>query len=171
MEPQRRLSIEPLKQSIKLGLGAMALIVLVLINSNIHELVLCLMKNPIDKVVVAPPSLSPNCTSRSFRHGLAVDICQGEDTSMVAFYLKDTILRSYSDAEATRLVDWLRRCTGPDYRQACPLYPSSNPKCPSYSLLNSLDYICHLNDSSYLVINRFPFMKKESKDVIAFLLR
>ena len=106
---------ELFKQCIKLALGATALVVLVLINSNIHQMVLCLMRAPIDKVMVSPPPLMPNCTSHTFRHGLdlRVDVCRGEETGMVAFYLENAILRSYSLEDSTRLVDWLRRCTAP----------------------------------------------------------
>ena len=173
MDPQRPLSVELFKQRIKLALGATALVVLVLINSNIHQMVLCLMRAPLDKVMVSPPPLMPNCTRHTFRHGLdlRVDVCRGEETGMVAFYLENAILRSYSLEDSTRLVDWLRRCTGHDFLLVCPLYSSSMPDCTYYSPLNPNDFICYRNTTMYLVINRFRFSKKESMNVLAFILQ
>ena len=65
MDPQRPLSVELFKQSIKLALGATALVVLVLINSNIHQMVLCLMRAPLDKVASPDAQLyQPHLPSR-----------------------------------------------------------------------------------------------------------
>ena len=174
MESQSSLAMVLCKQSLTIGISTTALIVLVLINSNVHQMMLCLLKNPIDKVTVAPPPSILNCTSKTFHHGidLRVDVCRGDVDNKVAFFLKKTILRSYTDDDATRLADWLRRCTAPGLfpPTTCLFYPTNNPECPDYSPFNENDFLCHHNNTMHLVINRFRFMKKESKDVIDFIL-
>jgi hypothetical protein len=157
-------------QTLKLGLGVITLIILGFITSDIHEMARCLMKLPIDWGVTPPP----NCSTNYFGYGLdlKVVVCRGDESSVVNFYQKDTMLRSFSAKETPNMVDWLHRCSGPQIKTpTCPLYETGRPDCPSYNPLTLNDYLCFQDDYLILVINKFRLTKKESDDVIAFLLR
>ena len=163
------------KQVVKLGFGATALVTLALINSNIHQMVLCLMKTPVDRAMVAPPAAIPNCSSRTFHHGLdlRVDVCRGEASDVVVFYLENTLLRTFSVDDSPQFVEWLRRCAGQEPQKACPLYATDNSQCPFYAPFTREDYVCYCNHTlglDHLVINGFRLMRLESRDVVSYII-
>ena len=157
---EQALTMEGIKQSAKFGIGVTALIILMFINSNIHQLVVCLMRSPVDSVIIAPPA---NCTSNIFNYGLElkVDLC---DTAII-FYIDKKLLRSFEREEATAFKDWLRRCTS---QHPCPV-TSSDAQCPAMSAFTESDYLCFDNNRDYLVINGFRLIHYESIDVIKFI--
>lgn len=162
-----------LQHSAKVGFGLIALIILAFITSDIHTMALCMMKTPIDWVQTPPPSAKLNCTTRYFRYDLSlkVQVCNERESDSVTFYLNDDMLRSFSAKESTDLIDWLRRCSGPAHGPSCPLFSTGYPDCPSYTPFSLTDYICHHNATINLVINKVRFMKKESNEVMLFLLQ
>ena len=169
MEVKKSLSLELCKQATQLGFGATALAILVLINSNIHQLVICMMKEPIDHVITAPPSYR-NCSSHSFPGHVDLRIVMCEQSTLT-FHLDGSVLRLYSAREAKDLRDWLRRCTREDYKDLCHFNKTSNLHCYNKSSIFKSDYLC-FNDSfkrDYLVIGGFRLTTQETDNVISYL--
>ena len=168
------LSVILCRHAVKLGLGIFFVVILSFITSDIHAMAACMLKStPIDWVTNAPPPQKLNCTAGYFRPDLdlKVEVCRGYESSMVTFYLTNATLRSYSTKDSTELVDWLRRCSGPVHGTACPLFSTGRSDFPSYTPLSFTVYMCHHNNSMNLVIHGIRLSKKESNDVLAFLLR
>ena len=156
---------EACQQIGKLAFGATLVTILVFINNDVHQLVKCIMESPIDRTTFAPPPI--NCTSREIGQGirLRVDVCE---PPVIAIYINDAILRSYSGPNATAFNGWLHQCYTTNYPKACPI--QITPKCPHYIAFGDDAALCYHNHQfAYLVIGGFQFSKRESVDLIAFI--
>jgi hypothetical protein len=165
---ERSFSWEAFLQCCKLAFGAILVTILVLINSDIHRLVDCLITNPIDHTIVAPPSI--NCTSLSIGYALRpkirVDVC---DPPMVAIYVNDSILRAYSGLDASALFEWMNRCYRTNYLKACPVF--STVVCPHYIPHSDVGLCYYNNVFSYIVIGGVRFSHRESLDLLTFIIQ
>jgi hypothetical protein len=161
---QRAINWEAFLQSCQLIFGVAMVTVLILINADIRQLVDCLLKAPIDRTFLAPAPL--NCTRLDSHYDLKirVDVC---DPAVIAIYVNNSVLRSYSGRNATGLVDWLNRCYRSDYLKACPVY--STVTCPHY-IPHADAGICYYNNQlEYFAISDFRFSRRESFDLLTFI--
>jgi hypothetical protein len=155
---------EAFLQVCQLGFGLTMVAILILIDSDIQRLVDCLLNKPIDRTYLAPPPI--NCTSLDIQYDLKirVDVCE---PAVVAIYVNNSVLRSYSGQNATDLVDWLSRCYRTNYLRACPVF--STVTCPHF-ISHSDAGICYYNHQfAYFVISGFRFSRRESLDLIRFI--
>ena len=172
------------KEVTKVGLGLMVVVVLAIINNNIHELVRCAMRIPAVPVTppippsTVPPAPGVNCTSKTFQQSLRlrVDVCHKAGPSsgppIIAFYIEDSVLRVFSSEETPEFISWLRRCTGENYQKACLIYRGKKDRHCNFSPFDQWNHICYADtkEFSYLVIDGFRLYKEESLDCIDFIL-
>jgi hypothetical protein len=171
------------KQIAKFALSASALIVLVVINHNVHQLLQCMLQQPIDSIITPPSTTNSvpgvNCTSEVLQTGiqLRIDVCvsnrQLNEAPVISLYLNKTILRVYSETDTKVLVDLLRRCTGKDFERSCQLFKNDKGPCWFYAQLNKWDHICYSEYLifDYFVINGLRLFKKESVLLLEIILK
>ncbi len=165
--PERDVGWEVCKQACKLVFGAAIITVLAIMNANLHQLLLCVMRSPLENIAIIPIDhvISPpiNCTSHHINPQLKLrlEIC---DPPAIRLVIDSNVLRTYSGSDALVFADWLRRCL----LYPCPTYMSS--VCPRYVPYSDA-VLCFDDDGfDFLVINGLKFPHAESVELITYIV-
>lgn len=139
------------KQGFKVGVGICAVIVLALINNNLHELIGCLSRtNPPTPTPAHHSSiLNQQCNEKTLHSivNMTLTCCQHN-------YIKVTensiILVEYKMEQAFKFLDWINQC----FNAECPLHEYNRSKCTYLSYFQK-NMICFDKNKhiDYLVIN------------------
>lgn len=149
-QARRTLTLELAGQTAKFGLATFAIVTLLIINSNLRQLIICLGADG-GGVARATPSralTTPAASCQKHRFGqvtsLELDCCN----SSVTIRSDGVLLVDYSHASS--FVEWIRKCR----RRDCSykLNPGRGD-CPKISRFGS-DFLC-LNGSQHVVYGAF----------------
>lgn len=129
---------------LKTSLTTVIIVILAFMNSNLHDLVKCLMVPQHVTHVSSAPIVAPppsNCSTRTFDFGtvLRMDICRYDGRPVIDIYMDNAMLRSFEGDSAVSFTEWVYRCTTSDPLTYCPL--RSTVQCPHYTAFGS-DSIC-----------------------------
>lgn len=150
------------QQIFKAGFASCAVIALILINSNIHQLVACIKGTPI-----APPQ-SP-CNERTFvipSLNTTVKCCEHK---LVKIVENGRTLTVYENQQVSQVLDWLNHCY--NYENECNMTVFKDKTECKYVSKQGRNMLCFDQNGhlSYIVLNGFRMHKLIGQSIFSFL--
>ena len=159
---QRSACWETGSQAAKLGFGTCAVIILILINSNVHQLVNCVTS----QLIPAEAEAARSCVQMRVGHKipLLLECCPSEPR--LRLEAVDSVVLAYNRGNASSFIHWLTACAY--VTTECPLRQPSRPThCAFITILHD-SYLC-LNSSHSLQYAVFGGMRFDIGDSISIV--
>ena len=181
------------EQSLKLMFGVAAVITLILINSNVHDLVTCLSSQTSTQSLLAtstqhllarsseklpasdsnPPLYWTDCTVERVNESLPVTLtfCDSAAGPGIRVQFDGDEIAHYVHPRSTALAVWMRKC-GTQLTEACPHVPYPPASGCSAVSFHDADFICYDSASRlrYLLMGHVRFPKPDAQRIMAEIL-
>jgi hypothetical protein len=151
-------------QTAKASFGVCAVITLVLINNNLHQLVSCLSKPIADSQPTNQPPLHhatpQNCNASSIGRG-TLECCP----TTIRLYYSNRIVFAYSRTSAPQIAGWLKAC----HKDMCPIsFDTGRHNCIAASRWSRRDYLC-FDDHKNITFGVLSGVRFNARDIHAIL--
>lgn len=166
---KKSICLEIGEQTGKAGLAITTVICLIMINTNITQLVHCLSQYTLPTDPFIPTSRLP-CTTAVINPDLKVAIEYCRKPESLAFFIENKIQLAFNETSTRELVSWLKKCAV----HSCTVnqYVRKDTQCPYVSFLNDIHYVCFdINHHvKYLVLSNMQMLPSDSLSVFYFIV-